>query len=110
MTLTKLFLTAAAIAAVSTSAQAGCGTKALNGTWILQGVDDVAYNEFVILDGVVTGVGTVSQSKTSCKITMIIGGVTVKGRTENVSGTSRKPHIMTLYNEATSEAAVVVRK
>lgn len=108
--MTKLFLISAAIVAISTSAQAGCGTKALNGTWILQGVDDASYNEFIIQDGVVTGVGTVSQSKTSCRVTMVLGGITVKGRTENVSGTSRKPHIMTLYNEASGEAGVVVRK
>jgi hypothetical protein len=108
--MTKLFLAVAALAAMATMAHAGCGTKSLNGTWILQGVDDSTASEIVVLNGTITGVGTISQSKTSCKVTITSVGGTIKGRTENVAGTSRKPHLMTVYRTTDGLLAVLVRK
>ena len=106
---TLTYITAALVLS-ATAAQAGCGTNALNGTWRLQAVADSTFSDIVVLNGAVSGGGTIAQSKKNCRVTINFGALTATGRTENVAGTTKKPMLMTIYRSTDGLMAVLVRK
>ncbi len=89
----KFIIAAATLIVTAASANAGCGTNQLNGTWRLQGVDSASSQDFLVSNGNFGGVATITQNA-NCKVTIIAPGGTLIGRTENLKGTDRKPMTM----------------
>ena len=91
----KFLIATATLLITATAANAGCGTNSLNGTWRYQAVDGMASSvDVTILNGFFAGALPITQGKKSCRITLVAGGTTYHGRTENLSGTDRKPMLM----------------
>lgn len=103
----KFIITAALFAASITTAQADCGTNQLNGTWRLANIGGGGGSlDYTILNGVFAGVAPISQNS-NCKVTLVIGGTTYKGRTENLKDTDRKPLTM-MFSEDVAGADIIV--
>jgi predicted small secreted protein len=106
-TMKKFLIATAALLLTAAAANAGCGTNTLNGTWRGQGVDSASSQDFPVLNGSFAGVALISQSKKSCRITLTVGATVYHGRTDNVSGTDRKPMMM-MFSQDTPGSDLLV--
>jgi hypothetical protein len=77
------------------SAYAGCSIRDVAGRWLLQTVEYEACIATISSTGRVTGTcGTGSLAVSAgCAISGKLNGIRVRGRTENVAGTNRKPNL-----------------
>lgn len=105
----KFIIAAATLIATAASANAGCGTNQLNGTWRVQSVDSASSIDYVINNGNFGGIAVISQNA-NCKITLSAGGSTFVGRTENLKGTDRKPVTMMISNSVPGSDILVLFK
>lgn len=96
----KLLIATALLAASTTAASAACGNSSLNGRWALANGGNTAHQILTVLNGNLGGFGPISQNSTTCRVTLLVGGTTFVGHTENVASApaANKPNLMTLRN------------
>lgn len=111
----KFIIASTILLASAAAANAGCGNSAINGTWSLQFIASTSASTYVISGGVINGPGLtnipITQNPNSCRVSFTTGATLWSGRSENVKGTTQRPHhIMMTSNGGAPEMFIMHRR